>query len=168
MNRKVDKSTGEIVDRGVYSGMPDLDYKARSDESALFCEDASLTDQSGKEEADVNVLLGRFGLDGSVPAGPLKMPQSGDFSGATTFQQSMDLVVHAREQFQTLPARARARFHNDVGEFLEFMGDPDNAKEAIKLGLAVERLDPVIVDPNASVVEAVNRLGDALKPAKPA
>ena len=47
----------------------------------------------------------------------------------------MNQIVAAQEAFNGLPAAVRKRFGNDPGQMLDFLDDPQNASEAVKLGL---------------------------------
>lgn len=113
------------------------DRDQASDKAGLKCEDKSLTRQEFAEEVDINTIVHRFGLDGELPEN-LRMPQSGDFTNTPDFQTAMNALRNAQETFDALPARVRARFHNDPAEFVAFCDDKTNWPEAGKLGL----LDP--------------------------
>lgn len=123
------------------------DRDAASDESGLKCEDPSLAVQDSKDEVDINTIVVRFGLTGELPD-VVQVPQYGDYSGVFDFQTAMNAVRQAGEAFMELPAKVRARFHNDPQEYLEFFSDPKNQDEAIALGLA-ERAseDPTAIVP---------------------
>ena len=63
-----------------------------SNETGLACDpDEGVTQQSFKEECDINVIVERFGLTGQLPEN-LRMPVSGDFTGITDFQTAMQVV----------------------------------------------------------------------------
>lgn len=121
----------------------------------------SRTQQSFRDECDINTIVRRFGLTGQMPTN-LRMPEYGDYSGVVDFKTAMDAVGAAREGFERLPAEVRARFHNEPQELLEFLGNGDNREEAAKLGLV----------PQAAVVQAADLVSSApavaAKPAAPA
>lgn len=121
-------------------GMYDTD-KA-SDECALFCQDKSLTQQSFAEEADINTIIRRFGLDGPLPQG-VRMPSYGDFTGLKTYEDAWEVLNAAQESFYAMPARVRARFENDPAQFVAFCSDPANAQEMKELGLVEPSQAPV-------------------------
>lgn len=111
------------------------DTMAASDESGLKCEDISLTQQSAKDECDINKIMERA-MNGIMPPGSSREPVYGDFtSSADDYHHAMNIVAEAREAFDTLPASVRARFQNDPAEILEFLADGENFDEAVKLGL---------------------------------
>lgn len=65
-------------------------------------------------------------------------PQYGDATGID-FQNSMELILHAQEQFEELPSHVRKFFNNDPGAFLDFAQDPSNHETMVELGLASPR-----------------------------
>lgn len=102
---------------------------------AVFCPlDEAVTQQQFKEEADINVIVARFGLTGEIP-GDFQAPVSGDFSNVGDFQSAMNAVRTAQESFMRLPADLRLRFNHDPQVLMRFLDDPGNRDEAIKLGL---------------------------------
>lgn len=100
--------------------------------------DPGLTDQSQAKDCDVNLIVDHFAKTGILPGTDVKSV-FGDFSDPMDFHDAQNLVAHANEQFASLDAKVRKRFHNDPVEFLSFMQDPGNAQEAVKLGLATLR-----------------------------
>lgn len=132
------------------------DMELASDESSLHCLDPSLTDQSFKEECDINTLIKRFGLGMEMPQA-FNMPLSGDFSEEVTdFHSAMNLLRSAQEEFGSLPAYVRERFSNDPGQLIGFLEDEKNRPEAIELGLVkapTPKAEPlevrVVPDPDA-------------------
>jgi phage internal scaffolding protein len=110
----------------------DVDFA--SDESALTCEDTSLTQQHQKEDADINHIVARFGLTGELPFAN-RQPRYGDFTAVTDYHSAMNAVRSASEDFMSLPAELRARFNNDPAALIDFLASTDNRDEAIKLGL---------------------------------
>lgn len=119
-----------------------------SDATGLRCEDESLTVQSQKDEADINIIVERFGITGQLPQG-LRVPQYADF-GDTVFdyRSAVEAVAMAQDSFMELPGRVRAEFDHDPQKFLEFcMATEDgktlkNIARMRELGLAVEGAKP--------------------------
>lgn len=116
----------------------DVDEVSR--ETGLRCEDESLTKQSFVEDADINVLVKRFGLGYEMPE-ELVPPQYVDFAEVFDFQSAMNAVREAQEAFDAMPADVRSRFNNDPQRLLEFVEDGRNMEEAIRMGLAVRRVE---------------------------
>lgn len=119
-----------------YSGLTDQEVIAENGEIVGFIrtEDPSLTEQSHKKDADINHIVEN--LNRGLPATITNQQELfGDFTSAQTFQESMNIVTHAQEQFEALPAELRKRFANDPRQFLEFVSDEKNIDEVEKLGL---------------------------------
>lgn len=112
------------------------DRDAASQESGLLCEDPSRTQQSFAEECDINTICRRFGVTGMLPQNVAPVLDSA-FHEIFDYQSALNVMRQADESFMTMPAHVRARFHNDAGEFVDFVSDEDNRYEAIKLGLVM-------------------------------
>lgn len=122
------------------------DREAASDAAGLACKDESLADQSFAEDADINVLVRRFGLTQALPSVKIA-PEFGDFSGLSDFRECLDIVNEAQRVFAGLPAEVRKRFGHDPREFVDFASDDKNLPELVKMGLAVKREEPKAPDP---------------------
>lgn len=112
-----------------------------SDDTGLLCPEVSLTVQASREEADINVILDRFGITGQMPVG-LRAPTFLDFDGVFDFRSAVEAIGMAEDAFMSMPARVRARFDNDPQKFVEFCSNDANAKEMEELGLTKEK--PVV------------------------
>lgn len=102
----------------------------------------SRTKQSFAEEADINFLMDRFLRTGYLPSveelgGP--QPMFGDFSEGVSYMDALERVRAAEEGFLQLDAKVRDRFRNDPAELLEFLSDPGNREEALRLGLVADK-----------------------------
>lgn len=130
--------------RAAYDGDPDR----VGDSCATIFEDESLTQQSFSQDADINVLVKRFGLDKQqLPVAPIDPRYYGDFSNVPDLRTALDLVRDAENRFMDLPAALRARFDNQPGKLWAFVNDPLNAEACIQLGL-LARQEP---DPTGGV-----------------
>jgi len=116
------------------NSLPNYDQDAVSLATGLRCEDPSLAQQQFKDEADINVLVQRFGLVGTMPQNP-QLPQYGDFSEIVDFQTALNAVHRARDQFAALPSGIRDRFNQSPQALLSFLSNPANRDEAVRLGL---------------------------------
>lgn len=112
------------------------DTDKASAETALICDDPSLAQQQFRDDADINTLVQRFALTGQLPH-EVAMPQYGDFTSVTDYRTALHAVMAAEDAFMSLPADVRSRFANDPQLLLEFVSDPANYDEAVKLGLSV-------------------------------
>lgn len=118
----------------------DVDFASAN--TGLRCEDESLTVQSQKDEADINVLVRRFGITGVLPVREMPEALVGHFE---TFDMmtAQNLLIEARESFMSLGAPIRERFGNDPVKFVQFCGEKDNLPELRKMGLAPAEVVPV-------------------------
>lgn len=110
----------------------------------------SQTVQSAKEDADINVIVKRFGLTGQIKA-PNVEPFYGDFSGVDDYMSAQNMLVEAKAAFMELPAAVRDRFANDPAQLIEFVHNDANLEEARKLGL----LKPKEAPPEPQMVRIV-------------
>jgi len=63
-----------------------------------------------------------------------RQPIFGDFSGYD-YHAMMNKVTQIDQVFMRLPSRVRNRFRNRPELVIQFISDPANAKEALKMGL---------------------------------
>lgn len=101
--------------------------------------EVSRTKQSDAESADINFIVSRHTAMEIALMGDTDRQMYGDFSDVGSFQEALEIVNFAQQQFNGLDAKVRARFNNDPAQMLEFVGDPANQDEMVKLGLAVAR-----------------------------
>lgn len=118
----------------------------------------SMTKQSFKDECDINVIMARYERTGQMPLSNVQA-MFGDFSSGADLHANLNAVKLAEENFiQNVPADIRSRFSNDVGLFLDFVLDPKNEEEMVKLGLAVKKpaaqAAPAVVPPATPSVPA--------------
>lgn len=101
---------------------------------------ASMTRQSEMEACDIHNILKQFSQRGfedlvrqNAAAG-----QYADLTNLPDYQDALDTVIRADAAFMALPSQVRDRFLNDPARFVQFLADPANQDEAIRLGLAVD------------------------------
>lgn len=96
----------------------------------------SLTQVSFAEDADINILMKRFGVvDGSLLNQAVDPKFFGDVSNVPDLRTVLDIARVAEHNFRMLPADLRSRFHNRADLLHEFVSNPDNLEESFKLGL---------------------------------
>lgn len=95
----------------------------------------SMTQQQYKKDCDINEIVRKYEKTGEFTHRTKKQGVYGDFTEITNYQEMLHTVNRAQEAFMLLPAQTRARFENDPAKLLEFIQDPQNNEEAIKLGL---------------------------------
>ena len=97
-------------------------------------EGESLTHQQFKDQCDRHLIVSRYLKTGHLPT-TQKQPFYGDFSNVSSYQDALDVVSRGEEMFNALPSTIRGRFNNDPVELINFVEDPRNFSEAIRLGL---------------------------------
>lgn len=111
------------------------DVKARSRASALSGFEPSRTQQHMADECNINTIVKRFGLTGTLPQAA-KLPTYGDFTGLYDYQTALNALQEANEVFDSLPADIRKRFENNPAMFVDFCSNSDNLDELREMGLA--------------------------------
>lgn len=119
--------------------------------------DPTMTQQQYKEECDVNHIMKKYITTGEIHHINRKQGVYADMSEISDYQGMLDTVLDAQSKFQTLPADVREKFKNDPAKLIEFIQDPKNYDEGVKLGL-FEPKKQTATDNNA------NDLNDIKKP----
>lgn len=99
-----------------------------------FNHEPSRTQQQFKDDADVNVIIKKYGTTGINPF----VRQDGYYADLTEvpdLQTALSAVKKAEEAFQSLPSQVRERFGNNPDLMINFLRDEKNTEEGIKLGL---------------------------------
>lgn len=112
-------------------------WDRRSAGGINFAHSINRTQQQFQGECDINVIAARLSSGQPVPLAR-NAGRYGDFASAPDFQAAQDLILRARDQFMSLPAKVRERFGNDPAQLLAFVADKSNLVEAHKLGLLSE------------------------------
>lgn len=115
-------------------------YDGRQDEVTALTRSGAqgevLTKQSFKEESNINHIVNKYLKTGQLPnSSRAAMARFGDFSNIPSYKESLEVVLRAQEMFSELPSAVRNRFRNDPEQILQFLADPANRDEAVKLGL---------------------------------
>lgn len=115
----------------------------------------SMTRQSEMEACDIHNILKQFSQTGFEQLVREKAAQGqyADLTSLPDYQEALNTVLDAQAAFAALPSQIRDRFRNDPEHFIEFLQDPANQDEAIRLGLAT---DTRPIDPPPQRVEIVN------------
>lgn len=104
---------------------------------ALVFNETGKTKPEFKDACDVRNIIDRYHRTGQVPLNT-KNPLYGDFTTVRDFHTSMNIVIKAQEQFDSLPSQIRQKFNNDPSEFMEFMEDNNNSLEKLAEATGVE------------------------------
>jgi len=94
------------------------------------------THQEFKDECDVNLIIPKYDRTGLLTHLNEAIAQYGDYSEVNEFQESMNLVISATDNFMQIPSNIRQMFNNDPGQFFEFATNPANNEKMVELGLA--------------------------------
>lgn len=108
----------------------------------------SLTDQSGKDESDVNKIMAKYEKTGLISHLNKRPGAFKDISGVEDYQTMLGKIQAAQDAFMTLPAATRLKFQNDPGQLISFLQDEKNTDEAIKLGLVEKPQTPPPTPPS--------------------
>ena len=112
--------------------------KPLHDRRRLFTDlgdEPSQAKQAFKAECDINNIMARYEQNGIVTHMMETQGRYSDFLDAPDYQEGLNQIIAAQDAFGTLPASVRKRFNNNPAEFLDFVHNPDNLDEMIKLGL---------------------------------
>ena len=116
----------------------------------------SLTEQHHKDDCDIHTILRRFVATGVLPVLD-SSPVYGDFSNVQSYQEAQNLIARIGRYFESLPANLRARFNNSRAQFVDFVNDPANKEEGIRLGIfEAPNLEPGDLGAVTKPVEAVS------------
>lgn len=141
----------KFVVRSAYSYDRDLN----SEGTAFFDDSESMTQQSFKEECDINTIVRRFGVTGEMPEN-VRVPQYADFEESFDFMSAMNLIREAQESFMAMPSAVRDRFGHDPARFVDFFNDPENRPEAERLGVLTRRPVPSQPEPSSDAPAPVS------------
>ena len=115
---------------------------ARSE--GFTCMTPSRTDQSMKDECDVNSFLRKYCSTGVLTHTNDKVPQFGDFSQMPSdYGEALALIKRSEDEFMQLPSEVRDKFDNKPGNLIKFLQDESNRDEAVKLGLVNKPVEPL-------------------------
>lgn len=110
----------------------------------------SMAQQQYKDECDINNIMKKYSTTGEFTHLTSKEGRYADFSQIESYQEMLDTVRYAQDAFASLPAETRSRFRNDPGQLLEFVQNPENYDEGVKLGLVQPKPDHIspVLKPN--------------------
>jgi len=104
-----------------------------------FFNKPSRTQQSFKDECDLNITMTRFrkncGVDFLTRYQGYCGGQFGDFSAVTDYRTALEQLDKAEQVFMSLPAKARAYFENNCALFLDALHDEKRRAELVGIGV---------------------------------
>ena len=83
--------------------------------------------QEFREEADINLIVKKYGPREMLNLVGSREPMFGDFTIVGDYAEALELVSDARKQFMELPAELRDRFENDPHVFIQWFNQADQA-----------------------------------------
>lgn len=95
----------------------------------------SMTEQQFVAECDVNNIIARYKKTNEWTHLSGKQQIFADVSEITDYQSSLQKISDAQNAFNSLPSHLRNRFENDPQNMLDFLQDPSNYHEGVKLGI---------------------------------
>lgn len=125
------KINGVLVEQNGLNGAP------KAWPTTDCSKDPILTVQAPREEVNINSIMKRIEKGQLVDAGPGEQVFQ-DISEFEGLEDARIKVQKANDDFMSLPADLRSRFHNDPVELVAFLADGNNRKEAVELGLVKE------------------------------
>lgn len=105
----------------------------------------SATLQSFKDDADINCIIARYEntgvlVDPSIPVS--RTPNFGDYSELPSYQEAQNVIIAAKNAFDSLSSKIRERFNNDPAAYFDFVRSLEKGSEAydeaIRLGIVNE------------------------------
>lgn len=99
----------------------------------------SKTDQSFKDDCDVNVILSRYMRTGLSPFKNEGKGGYADVSEVPDLLTAHTQLKEAKAIFDQLPAQVRKKLENNPLALQSYLDDPDNFDEALELGLIVKK-----------------------------
>lgn len=103
------------------------------------------TQQQFKDQCDINLIMKKYRETGQISHLRNSQGQYLDVSELPSYQEALNTLITANNSFASLSSEVRKRFGNDPKNMIEFLSDPSNDPEAIKLGL---KISPPSTTPN--------------------
>ena len=112
----------------------------------------SVTDPQYLSDCSVEGIILRYGV---LPR-PDVTPMQIDVSQLGDFSECLNRIEEAKNSFMELPSNIRERFGNDPRSYYQFICNPNNVEECIKLGIMSKRVK------EKTPVEVLEEIKDAV------
>lgn len=122
--------------------MERAERKALKIKQATVYNDPHRTVQSGRQDADINVIVAHHKRTGEWRNVNPKTPKYGDFSAAFELEQALAVVARATEEFNSLPAKVRSLADNSPTKFLAMLASEEDVKVLKAAGLPTKSEGP--------------------------
>lgn len=103
-------------------------------------DDPSETQQQWAEDCDINNIMKKYNNNPAYVQG--NPGTYADVSNIPDYQGMLDTIQRADDDFMKLTAQTRARFNNSPHELIQFLQNPNNHDEGVKLGLINPKQTP--------------------------
>lgn len=110
---------------------------------SIDCSKDGRTQQHFQEQCNINTIVEKARKTGLLSHVNSRIPQYADVSKIPDYMQAMEIIIKADNAFYSLDAKTRERFANDPANMVEFLRDPKNYDDAVKLGLVEKPKEPV-------------------------
>lgn len=140
------------------------DYKKRNTFKKNYwrteCKDPSRTRQEFSKICDINRIVDKYHRTGVLThvRGPGMYGDVSQFQDMD-YRECIEFVEKANKDFEGLDVNLRNKFDNDPQKLINFLDNPENREEAIKMGIfkkpiPVKPEEPApVVEPSTNVVE---------------
>lgn len=109
---------------------------------SIDCSEPKLTDQSFKNQCDINVIMANYAKTGVFGHVNRSEPKYIDNSNIPSLEQAFEVVYAAEEAFYELPADIRKLMDNNPSQLENFISNKENADLLLKHGVLMERKKP--------------------------
>jgi len=99
------------------------------------CGTISKTKQSFKDECDINNILKKYQKSSILEHVNTHQGDYSDLGDLPSYQESLNIIINAKNSFNTLPSSIRKQFENDPAQFLDFVSNPENKSAMAEMGL---------------------------------
>lgn len=128
------------------------------------------TQQHFEESHNINKIVAKIMKTGTIPADlRIRMGQYLDFTNWPDYQTIYNVMRQAAVNFMELPAKIRTKFDNKPEVMMDWLGKPENRKEAEDLGLILKRplnQDPGFKEELRALSEQIKAANDSMKKAE--
>lgn len=112
----------------------------------IFPKGEGRTEEAHAGEANINTIMAKASRGELQDYAAKYEPKYGDATGPDYLEANI-LIANANSMFEELPANLRSRFNHDPSQFIEFVNDPENKEELIKLKL-IKKPQPTVGEPS--------------------
>lgn len=128
-----------------------------------FNQTESMTEQHHGKTVKIQSILSHYEKTGQVPHMARRQPFYADMTSAPNYYEAQCIVAEARSTFEEIPSQIRKQFDNDPGQFLEFIGNPENKAEMAEMGFDVSHIPEDFVKPLSEDEEQQVHLEDLIE-----